>query len=662
MRKGISFIFMALFAITAAMAQNVSSFYEKNTVLNYSDGDKAAGEIEQPTTFDPNFHIYLCFGQSNMEGNAKIEAQDRKGINTRFRMMAAVDMANTGRKMGQWYAAVPPLCRAWTGLTPADYFGRTLVENLPDSIKVGVINVSVGGCSIDLFDEDKTEGVIARSADWFKGFCRDYDNKPFRRLMDMAKKAQKVGVIKGILLHQGCTDNGQQDWPQRVKLVYDRMLSELGLNAQDVPLLVGELMSKEDGGCCYAHNAVIANIRETIPTAHVVSSMGCPGAKDQLHFTAEGYRILGRRYAATMLELLRGVRTAETTIEGAEYPKVDNEGRAYFRVYAPNVWRLQVDICGKKYDMDRDRNGMWTVTTDPLVVGFHYYFLLVDGLSVIDPNTTTYFGCSRLSGGIEIPEGSEGDYYRPQQGTAKGQVRSCQYYAASTREWRHAMVYTPAEYEKNTKKKYPVLYLQHGMGEDETGWSTQGYMQNIMDNLIAQKKCVPMIVVMESGNVEQGFRPRPGRNVDEERERFGASFQKILLNDLIPYVQSTFRTYTDREHRAMAGLSWGGKQTFDATLNNLDKFAYIGAFSGAIFGMDLKSCYNGVFTDAKAFNGKVHHFFLGIGSEETFGTQKMHAELQKLGINSTLYVSPGTHHEWLTWRRCLKEFLPGIFK
>ena len=657
------YIFTIICALAALIgrAQNVAQFYEQNTVLNYSDGDKAAGEIPQPTTFDPNFHIYLCFGQSNMEGNAKIEAQDRKGISTRFRMMAAVNMGNTGRKMGQWYAAVPPLCRAWTGLTPADYFGRTLVEQLPDSIKVGVINVAVGGCSIDLFDEKKKDSVIAKSADWFKNFCKDYDNNPYRRLIDMAKKAQKVGVIKGILLHQGCTDNGQKDWPQRVKLVYDRILKELNLNANDVPLLVGELMTEEDGGCCYAHNAIIDNIQQTIPTAYPIPSLGCPGAKDKLHFTAEGYRILGRRYAMQMLDLLKGVRKAETTIDGQDYPKVDNEGRAYFRINAPHAWRMQVDICGKKYEMNRDKDGVWSVTTDPLVKGFHYYFILVDGLSVIDPNTKTYFGCSRMAGGIEIPEGKEGDYYRPQAGIAKGQVRSCQYYAASTGEWRHAMVYTPAEYEKNTKKKYPVLYLQHGMGEDETGWSTQGYMQNIMDNLIAAGKAKPMIVVMESGDVRAGFRPRKGYDVEAERSIYGASFQKVLFNDLIPWVQSTFRCYTDREHRAMAGLSWGGKQTFDATLSHLDMFSYIGTFSGALFGVDLNTCYNGVFKDAKDFNKKVHYLFLGIGSEENFGAQKMHESLQKMGINSHLYVSPGTHHEWLTWRRCLKEFVPNIF-
>ncbi len=652
---------LMLLAAFTGRAQGVSEFYSQNTVLNYSDGDKAAGEIPQPEGFDPNFHIYLCFGQSNMEGNAKIEPQDRKGISTRFRMMAAVDMDNSGRKMGQWYAAVPPLCRAWTGLTPADYFGRTMVANLPDSIKVGVINVAVGGCSIDLFDEDKKDSVIANSANWFKSFCKDYDNNPYRRLMDMAKKAQKVGVIKGILLHQGCTDNTQKNWPQRVKLVYERMLRELNLNAEDVPLLVGELMNKEDGGCCYAHNEIINAIQQTIPTAHPVSSLGCPGAKDQLHFTAEGYRILGKRYAETMLPLLKGVRSAETNTEGAEYPKVDNEGRAYFRVVAPHVWRLLVDICGKKFDMNRDKDGVWTVTTDPLVVGFHYYFLLVDGLSVIDPNTTTYFGCCRPSGGIEIPEGKEGDYYRLQQGVAKGQVRSCQYYSQTKGEWRHAMVYTPAEYEKNPKKKYPVLYLQHGMGEDETGWSSQGHMQNILDNMIAAKQCKPMIVVMESGDVEVGFAPRKGKDVNAEREMYGATFRQVLLNDLMPWVQSTFRCYTDREHRAMAGLSWGGKQTFDITLNNLDKFAYIGAFSGALFGVDLKTCYNGVFNDAAKFNKQVHYLFLGCGSEENFGTKAMYDNLKDMGIKASYYVSPGTHHEWLTWRRCLKEFLPHIF-
>ena len=289
---------------STTVAQDVETFYEQNTILNYSDGAPAAGIIEQPQGFDPNFYIFLCLGQSNMEGNAKIEAQDRQGIDTRFRMMAAVDFKDTGRKKGEWYAAVPPLCRSWTGLTPADYFGRTLVRELPAEVKVGVINVAVGGASIDLFDEDKCEAYIAAAPDWLKSFCREYDNNPFRRLVELGRKAQQAGVIKGILLHQGCTDNGQRNWPVRVDTVYTRLVRELGLRKADVPLLVGELMTQEDGGCCYHHNAIIDTIQTVIPTAHPVSSQGCPGAPDKLHFTAEGYRILGRRYAEVLLPLL----------------------------------------------------------------------------------------------------------------------------------------------------------------------------------------------------------------------------------------------------------------------------------------------------------------------------------------------------------------------
>ena len=292
--------------VKPAKRDGVSDFYAQNATLNYSDGKNNAGTIEQPKGFDPNFYIFLCFGQSNMEGNAKIEAQDRDGISPRFMTMSAVDwQAPNGRKQGQWYAAVPPLCREYTGLTPTDYFGRTLVEQLPESIKVGVINVAVGGCSIDLFDEDKRADYIAKSPDWLKNFCKAYDDNPYRRLVDMAKKAQKSGVIKGILLHQGCTDNTQQDWPQRVNTVYTRLLKELDLKAEDVPLLVGELMTQQDGGCCFAHNAIIDNIGKTIPTAYPIPSLGCPGKPDKLHFTAEGYRILGRRYGEKMLELLR---------------------------------------------------------------------------------------------------------------------------------------------------------------------------------------------------------------------------------------------------------------------------------------------------------------------------------------------------------------------
>ncbi len=620
---------------------------------------------------DPNFHIYLCLGQSNMEGNAAFEPQDTVATD-RFLTMAAVDFKRPERKRLQWYAARSPLCRENTGLTPADYFGRTMVQNLPQQVRVGVINVAIGGCKIELFMKDKTREYQKTAPDWMVPMLAAYDNDPYQRLVDAAREAQKQGVIKGILLHQGESNTGQQDWPMKVKQVYEQLLADLGLRAADVPLIAGEVVGEDVQGQCASMNPIIQSLPQTIATAHVVSSKGLTCANDHLHFDAAGYRILGRRYAETMLalqgisipteaDIMAQTTAAVTNNHGADWPRVDRQKRAWFKVMAPTVKRMQVDVCGKKYEMARDEQGAWTTRTDVLPVGLHYYFLSVDGLNVIDPNTTVVYGCSRESGCIEVSEGPEGDYYRPQQ-VPHGQVRRVTWWAPSQQRHREAYVYTPAEYETSGKKRYPVLYLQHGMGEDETGWSNQGHMQHIMDNLIAQGQATPMIVVMESGDVEVGFRPRPGYDVNEERERYGAQFQELVVADLIPFIDRTFRTKIDRDHRAMAGLSWGGKQTFDITLQNLDKFSYIGGFSGAIFGRPTRQSYNGVFADSKQFNKRVHYLFLGCGSEENFGTDKLVEALHAMGINAHYYVSEGTAHEWLTWRRCLKEFVPHLFK
>lgn len=357
-----------------------------------------------------------------------------------------------------------------------------------------------------------------------------------------------------------------------------------------------------------------------------------------------------------------GAKVAITTVPGNLYPCVDKNNCAYFQLHAPQAQRVLLDCCGKKYDMQKDSTGLWSVKSDALVVGFHYYFLNVDGVQVNDPASETYFGCCRESSGIEIPEGDEGNYYRPQQNVPKGQVRSVQYYSTAKNEWRRAMVYIPAEYDYNNAKRYPVLYLQHGMGEDETGWSKQGFMQNIMDNMIASGKAVPMIVVMESGDVKQPFDFAHGGSNEVGISAYGATFYKVLLTDLIPMIDKTFRTLTDRDHRAMAGLSWGGHQTFDVTLNHLDKFSYIGAFSGAIFGLDINKSYDGIFSHPADFNSRVHYLFLGCGSEENIGTVAMADSLKKAGIKFGYYISPGTAHEWLTWRRCLKEFAAHLFK
>lgn len=260
---------------------------------------------------DPNFHIYLCFGQSNMEGFAKIESQDTVNVDSRFKVLSAVDCPDLKRKMGEWYTAVPPLCRCTTGLTPADYFGRTMIDVLPKNITVGVVNVAVGGCKIELFDKDKSKEYIATSPDWLKNTVKNYDNEPYERLLAMAKIAQKSGVIKGILLHQGESNTGDAQWPQKVKIVYDRLLKDLKLKAKDVPLMAGEVLGADQKGKCASMNAIIGTLPQTIPNSYVIPSVGCEGVEDGLHFTAAGYRMLGRRYASQMLKLMGYTLVAE---------------------------------------------------------------------------------------------------------------------------------------------------------------------------------------------------------------------------------------------------------------------------------------------------------------------------------------------------------------
>ncbi|MDO4462351.1 MAG: sialate O-acetylesterase [Bacteroidia bacterium] len=273
-------------------------------------------EKPEESKVDENFYVYLCFGQSNMEGNAVPESVDMQGIDDRFVMMAAVDYG-TGdgdRKMGNWYKAYPPLCRPGTGLTPADYFGRYMCKALPDK-KIGVINVAIGGAEIEIFDEELLPGRLAdNKPEWFLNYVRAYDNHPYLRLIEMAKKAQEAGVIKGILLHQGESNNCQQDWPVKVNKIYNNMLTDLGLKAEDVPLFIGEMRYAEKGGLCWGHNAVIAKTPETIPTAHVVSAKNCEGKEgDQFHFTAAGYRQLGYNYAKEVL-----------TVMGVDVPEDEN--------------------------------------------------------------------------------------------------------------------------------------------------------------------------------------------------------------------------------------------------------------------------------------------------------------------------------------------------
>jgi hypothetical protein len=252
---------------------------------------------------DSNFHIYLCFGQSNMEGAGRVEDQD-KTVDERFRVLQAVDAPNLKREKGKWYAAVPPLVRGHTGISPADYFGRTMVAGLPKEVRVGVVNVAVAGCKIELFDKENYKAYAATVPPWMANIIKEYDGNPYQRLVDMGKLAKKDGVIKGILLHQGESNTNDRQWPAKVKRVYDNLIKDLELDPAAVPLLAGELVNADQNGACASMNRIIAELPKTIPNAHVISSAGLPCRPDHLHFTTPGYREFGKRYAEEMLAIL----------------------------------------------------------------------------------------------------------------------------------------------------------------------------------------------------------------------------------------------------------------------------------------------------------------------------------------------------------------------
>jgi enterochelin esterase-like enzyme len=366
-------------------------------------------------------------------------------------------------------------------------------------------------------------------------------------------------------------------------------------------------------------------------------------------------------------------KPATSNVRGAQYPRVHSDLRVTFRLKAPDAKVVKLhpagDGLGKAdVDMTKGADGLWTVTTGPAVPGFHYYWFLVDGAEVNDPGSETYFGWAKQSSGIEVPEAGV-DYYMPKD-VPHGDLRAHWYLSKTTDSWRRAYVYTPPDYDRNARVRYPVLYLQHGAGEDERGWGVQGRVNFIMDNLIAGKKAKPMIVVMDCGYANRpGEQPAQGGGGRGASGRGGqnvvTAFEDVVMNDLIPSIDANYRTLTDREHRAMAGLSMGSGQALQITMRHLDKFSYIGAFSGTIRNVDPKTTYGGVMADAAAFNKRVHLLFFGLGTAEDAlltATHATHDTLEKAGIHSVVYESPGTAHEWLTWRRDLNEFAPKLFQ
>lgn len=352
-----------------------------------------------------------------------------------------------------------------------------------------------------------------------------------------------------------------------------------------------------------------------------------------------------------------------TNINRSFYPRVLSDNRVMFRVNAPQAQQVQIDLCGTKYDMNKSDGGTWTVTTTAQVPGYHYYSLIVDGVSVADPASQTFYGCSRWSSAIEIKEAGMDDFEI--QDVPHGEVRTLYYYSKVDESWRPLMVYTPAGYDES-KQDYPVVYIQHGGGEDHRGWMEQGRIAQIMDNLIAKGKAVPMIVVSSNSNV----RSRNGGFGGGYSWQGMQAFRSEMIDNIIPFVENTYRVKKDRKSRAMCGLSMGGGQSFYIGLRSPEVFANVGVFSTGMFGgiqgannFDLEKEVPGILTNTQAFNKQLDVFFVSCGEQDPRieHTRNIVKKMRDGGVEVQFNSYPGDH-EWQVWRKSLHEFAQYLFK
>ena len=635
----------------------------------------AALTVLTATAQDPNFHIFLCFGQSNMEGNARIEPQDSVGVSDNFLNLSAVNFSDKSRKMGKWYKALPPLCRENTGLTPVDYFGRTLLENLPEGHKVGIVHVAIGGISIDGFLPDRIDEYAKTAPEWMKPMLAAYDGHPYDRLVAMGKIAKKKGVISGILMHQGETNTGDPKWPADVKTVYENLLRDLKLKAEDVPLLVGEVVAADRGGTCAAHNAVIDTIGRVIPTAHVIPADGCLQNFDFLHFTAAGYRELGRRYAAEMLKIW-GIpykpAPGDYHSNAVASPLVSMAGAVTFNLQAPNAKEvlLSSQFLKEPMPMKKGRNGLWTLTVTPEKRDIYPYNFIVDGVSISDPLNKDLFPNENFKASlVEIPAGFA--FRRPgapapqaPQGVPygvrdvpHGKMQYCQYRSSVLNAWRPLVVYTPAGYE-TSGKNYPVFYLVSGTTDTEETWFKVGKLNTILDNLIADGKAEPMIVVMPYGNM--GSTPQPASMAATKMYEV---FAKEMTECIMPYVELSFRTVNDRDHRAIAGFSRGGGQSLFTALSHPDKFAWLASYSAYLTPEMMDTCFPQYGENPALINDQFKLVWYGVGSEDFLYKQVVENReyLDKKGIKHEDMNTDGGH-TWMNARAYLNETLQKFFK
>lgn len=388
------------------------------------------------------------------------------------------------------------------------------------------------------------------------------------------------------------------------------------------------------------------------------------------------YKSVITAMAATLLSQLCVAQTAPSTAEdftpaatnqpGKPYPQVNARGNVRVSLSAPLASKVQFDIGGKKYDLTKDDKGVWTGECAPQDAGFHYYQLLIDGAAIPDPNSRYYYGAGRLGSGIEIPAPDQ-EFYALKN-VPHGLVSENIYYSQLTKAWRRCFVYTPPGYYENNTTRYPVLYLQHGSFEDETGWATQGHANLILDNLIAQNKAKPMLIVMENG---YALPPQNSTQPAPTARQAVSVFEDVLIQEVVPMIDKRFRTNASREQRAIAGLSMGANQTMRILMNHLDKFAYYGGFSGTSNYpdsgvIDPSKFLDGRFKDGAAVNKQLKVLWLGLGTKEPVPFPKsvgaFRNMLDKQGIKHVYYESPGTAHEWLTWRRSLYQFAPLLFR
>jgi len=368
--------------------------------------------------------------------------------------------------------------------------------------------------------------------------------------------------------------------------------------------------------------------------------------------------------AVSMAQTLEGVPASSNISQNSNsFPRILPDNRVMFQVLAPNAAKAQINL-GRMFDMQKNDSGLWTVTTGPQDPGFHYYSLVIDGVSVSDPASSSFFGTSRDSSAIEIPEAGV-DFYTVKD-VPHGDLRSKRYFSKVTGSWRRLYVYTPPGYDKDTAKSYPTLYIQHGGGEDETGWATQGKTDIILDNLIAAGKARPMLVVIANGNLPSAGGARGGGYSSAGMANFG----KELIENIVPFVETTYRAIPNAQNRALSGLSMGGGQAFFVGLGNKDKFGSIGVFSTGLFGgIAQASSFNaeeqvpGLLSNSKSFNDALKVFYISVGEQDPRlePTKKAVADFKAHGLNVQFNSFPGGH-EWQVWRKSLHDFAQRIFQ